>query len=94
MASPCGNVTDSCMNQENWDACQALVQGGCQMIATLESCPLQFMCGDNPYLSDSAENTLDEASVSATATTTSTNQKALLDAGNGHPDQNVDDLEV
>jgi hypothetical protein len=43
---PCGKPTDPCMTIDNWNQCRELVQQGCQMLETMESCPLQFACGD------------------------------------------------
>jgi hypothetical protein len=42
----CGTPTDGCMNEDNWNACRSLVEQGCQNIQMMESCPLQFACGD------------------------------------------------
>lgn len=46
-AVACGEPTDPCMNNENWALCQVLVEDGCQDIAVMESCPLQFACNDD-----------------------------------------------
>ena len=46
--SQCGKPTDVCMTQENWNQCRELEENGCQQVAVLESCPLQFQCGDLP----------------------------------------------
>lgn len=43
----CPSPTDSCMNNENYAVCQDLIKAGCQTLMTLESCPLQFACGDD-----------------------------------------------
>ena len=42
----CGSATDPCMNELNLGECRALVDSGCQNLMVLESCPLQFECGD------------------------------------------------
>jgi len=34
------------MNEENFRVCTDLVNGGCKDLLILESCPLQFQCGD------------------------------------------------
>jgi len=47
--SACGNPTDPCMNDENWEFCRELEEQGCEKIAVMESCPLQFSCGDNAH---------------------------------------------
>jgi hypothetical protein len=47
LTSPCGEPDDSCMNSENWKQCRNLELNGCKSIQVLESCPLQFTCGDN-----------------------------------------------
>jgi hypothetical protein len=44
--SPCGDPDDACMNSENWNHCRNLEINGCKSIQVLESCPLQFACGD------------------------------------------------
>jgi hypothetical protein len=48
-SSPCGEPDDSCMDNENWKQCRNLELNGCQSIQVLESCPLQFACGDEDY---------------------------------------------
>jgi len=45
--SICGSPNDACMNTENWNVCNDLVQSGCQTILMGESCPVQFVCGDS-----------------------------------------------
>ena len=45
--NPCGSPTDPCMNDENYNECVEIVEGGCQQVFVMESCPLQFGCGDN-----------------------------------------------
>jgi hypothetical protein len=45
--SPCGDPDDSCMDNENWKKCRNLEVNGCKSIHVLESCPLQFACGDD-----------------------------------------------
>jgi hypothetical protein len=47
--SPCGDPDDSCMDNENWKECRNLELNGCQNIQILESCPLQFTCGDEDH---------------------------------------------
>jgi hypothetical protein len=42
----CPEKNETCMNTQNWAKCQALIVGGCTNILTLESCPLQFACGE------------------------------------------------
>jgi len=42
----CGKVTDPCMTTRNLEQCLSLVKAGCRTIISLESCPLQFACGD------------------------------------------------
>lgn len=36
------------MNEENFQVCTEIVESGCQDLLILESCPLQFDCGDTP----------------------------------------------
>ena len=40
----CPTLSDDCMNDDNYDTCLSLVRDGCEVISTLESCPLQFDC--------------------------------------------------
>lgn len=40
----CPTLSDACMNDDNYDTCLSLVRDGCEVISTLESCPLQFDC--------------------------------------------------
>jgi hypothetical protein len=47
LASPCGDPDDPCMNKENWKQCRNLEINGCKSIQVLESCRLQFSCGDD-----------------------------------------------
>jgi hypothetical protein len=35
------------MNQENYNQCKSLEEGGCIDIGVSESCPLQFACNDD-----------------------------------------------
>jgi len=45
--SVCGfDLTDPCINEENLQVCKDLGASGCQNIIVLDSCPLQFQCGD------------------------------------------------
>lgn len=44
--SECGGTEDPCMNEDNWKECRNLELNGCDQIAILKSCPLQFVCGD------------------------------------------------
>ena len=45
-ASSCPAVTDPCMNEDNYQDCLD-VEATCNAgLLTLESCPLQFACGD------------------------------------------------
>ena len=45
-ASACPPVTDPCMNEENYQECLE-VEASCEgSLAVLESCPLQFGCGE------------------------------------------------
>jgi hypothetical protein len=37
------------MNEENHAACLQLETDGCKSIQVFESCPLQFVCDDEPY---------------------------------------------
>jgi hypothetical protein len=46
--SQCGKPTDPCMTEENWNQCRELEENGCQQVAVMVSCPLQFQCGDLP----------------------------------------------
>jgi hypothetical protein len=61
LASPCGDPDDSCMNNENWKQCRNLEVNGCKSIQVLESCPLQFACGDgnDEKLYQISENAID-----------------------------------
>jgi hypothetical protein len=47
LTSPCGDPDDPCMDKENWKQCRNLEINGCKSIQVLESCPLQFACGDD-----------------------------------------------
>lgn len=49
----CPSVDEPCMNNENFRICTSLVNDGCRDLLILESCPLQFQCGDseNEYAS-------------------------------------------
>lgn len=40
-SSICGNPNDACM--ENYSDCEKLFDEGCAKIATLESCPYQYL---------------------------------------------------
>jgi len=42
--SSCPEISDPCMNDDNYAECEALVDSGCEEILQLESCPLQFGC--------------------------------------------------
>lgn len=42
----CPSVDEPCMNDENFQICTDLIDNGCQDLVILESCPLQFQCGD------------------------------------------------
>jgi hypothetical protein len=44
----CPSPTDPCMNQDNYQKCQSLINDmQCTQLLVMESCPLQFACGDN-----------------------------------------------
>jgi len=45
-ASQCPDINEPCMNAENHAACTDLERQGCTSIAVMESCPLQFSCGE------------------------------------------------
>jgi hypothetical protein len=60
---PCGNPTDVCMNQDNWNKCRSLIESGCQMLEIMESCPLQFACGDDDEERKLTDNAEDDVSV-------------------------------
>lgn len=45
----CPAVDEPCMNEENLLLCTNLVMNGCRDLLILESCPLQFQCGDDEY---------------------------------------------
>jgi hypothetical protein len=62
LTSPCGDPDDSCMNSENWKQCRNLEINGCKSIQVLESCPLQFACGDSDdeQLRPNTENVIDD----------------------------------
>lgn len=47
LTSTCGDPDDSCMDSENWKQCRNLEINGCKNIQVLDSCPLQFTCGDD-----------------------------------------------
>ena len=51
-ASVCGAATDPCMNEDNWNQCQSILEKGCENVLMLESCPLQFDCNDIPLSAD------------------------------------------
>jgi hypothetical protein len=57
--SPCGDPDDPCMDKESWNQCRNLEINGCKSIQVLESCPLQFACGDkdNEKLENDKKNT-------------------------------------
>ena len=42
----CPDRNAGCMNDENWHECKEIEESGCQDLLILESCPLQFRCGD------------------------------------------------
>ena len=45
--SICGDPMDLCMNDESWESCRELEEQGCEnIIAEMESCPIQFSCRD------------------------------------------------
>lgn len=46
-AIPCPNITEPCMNKDNLAVCITLYEDGCENIMILESCPVQFSCGDS-----------------------------------------------
>jgi hypothetical protein len=46
VTSPCGDPGDACMDNDNWNQCRNLEINGCKSIQVLESCPVQFSCGD------------------------------------------------
>ena len=56
--SVCGSPADSCMNDSNFGQCVGLINDGCQQLMTMESCPLQFACGDQNPDVDYCENLL------------------------------------
>ena len=43
----CPSINEPCMNEENLRICTDLIKDGCQDLLILESCPLQFQCGDS-----------------------------------------------
>jgi hypothetical protein len=45
-AQACPSLEKACMNEENFAKCQGLEDDGCQNLMIMESCPLQFRCGD------------------------------------------------
>lgn len=45
--SACPSLDEPCMNEENFRTCTDLVEDGCKNLLILESCPLQFDCGDS-----------------------------------------------
>ena len=45
----CPSVDEPCMNKDNFHACKDIVDSGCKKLLILESCPLQFDCGDPKY---------------------------------------------
>ena len=55
--NPCGNPTDPCMNDENYNECIQLVEvDGCQQVFVMESCPSQFGCDDEGDGDDGDDN--------------------------------------
>jgi len=42
----CPGVDEPCMDDENFQVCTELIENGCMDLLVLESCPLQFRCGD------------------------------------------------
>lgn len=46
-AELCPDLSDACMNEENYAVCSDLVDSGCKDLMIMESCPLQFTCGDS-----------------------------------------------
>lgn len=55
----CGDPSDPCMNEENWDRCNEFVEAGCRDLIIMDSCPLQFVCSDEsgPKIPDGADRT-------------------------------------
>ena len=45
----CPDLKDACMTDENWNYCREIHQSGCQNLVVMESCPLQFACGDDGH---------------------------------------------
>ena len=43
----CPQATSPCMNEENFEQCREIVNSGCEQLIVMESCPLQFACGDS-----------------------------------------------
>jgi hypothetical protein len=46
-SSVCGSPIDACMNQENYNQCKFLEEGGYIDFGVSKSCPLQFACNDD-----------------------------------------------
>ena len=47
----CPEAGSPCMNEENFEQCQEIVNSGCERLIVVESCPLQFACGDSDVYS-------------------------------------------
>jgi len=60
--SVCGSATDACMNDGNYAECRAMEEDGCVSIMTMESCPLQFSCGDDANGGGPANSTTNSSS--------------------------------
>lgn len=45
-ASTCPPVDAPCVNEDNHEKCQALLENGCTNLLWIESCPLHFACAD------------------------------------------------
>jgi hypothetical protein len=60
LTSQCPDPENSCMNNENYKQCRDIEDNGCKSILTLESCPLQFGCGDgDEQPPQNSDNTID-----------------------------------
>lgn len=55
----CPALSEPCMNEENLRDCQQIEEQGCKQVITMESCPLQFACGDKSRDIDAAQQSPD-----------------------------------
>ena len=72
----CGSPIDSCMNEENWNVCNSLIENGCNNVLVMESCPLQFSCGNTSYVD------IDQSSVDDTGHSNVVSPNGVNDEGN------------